>query len=142
VVNVKPNVAVRMGGQLHVYRNKMVQRGLDWVLDLIAGLEHPVPSHVAVGDGSQPVSLGDLALGNERARKLITSISRDEGAVVIEGFFSESEANFDWTEIGLFAGGSEEQDTGVLLARALVTEAKDVRRTATVTWEIGVANAV
>ncbi len=141
MITVKPNVTIRLDGHLHLYRNKMLKAGLDWVLDLVSGLPTSVPTHVAVGDGAQPISLGDVVLGNERARKAITSISRDEGAAVIEAFFSEAEANFPWSEIGLIAGGTDEPSSGVLLARALVTEAKDGKRTATVTWEIGLQNA-
>ena len=141
MIKVYPNVSVQMEEHLGKYKNMMVQGGLDWALDLMAGLTPSMISHVAVGADGTQVSIGDEQLRDERARKQVTTLERDSGAVIIEGFFTEQEANFPWREIGLFAGATDALGTGVLLARAVVTESKDSRRTATVTWELGLRNA-
>jgi hypothetical protein len=141
MLQVMPNVTIQTEDGIRKYKNKMTQKGLDWLLDLAAGLAPSGITHIAVGDGTAVVSLGDLQLGNELARKAVTAISRDTGTALAEVFFDKTEANFTWKEIGLFTGGTDVANSGTLIARALVNEAKDSRRTATIAWEIGLANA-
>jgi hypothetical protein len=140
MIQVKPNVTIKTEDGQHKYKNMMIQQGLEWLLDLVAGLVPTGLSHVAIGDGSRIVSLGDLQLENERVRKPITAVARDNGAAIAEVFFDKDEALFHWKEIGLYVGGSETPNSGKLVARALVEEMKDERRTATVSWEIGFQN--
>jgi hypothetical protein len=140
MIQVKPNVTIKTEDGQRKYKNMMIQQGLEWLLDLVAGLVPTGLSHVAIGDGSRIVSLGDLQLENERVRKPITAVARDNGAAIAEVFFDKDEALFHWKEIGLYVGGSETPNSGKLVARALVEEMKDERRTATVSWEIGFQN--
>jgi hypothetical protein len=140
MIQVKPNVTIKTEDGQRKYKNMMIQQGLEWLLDLVAGLVPTGLSHVAVGDGSRIVSLGDLQLENERVRKPITMVARDNGAAIAEVFFDKEEALFTWKEIGLFVGGADTPNSGKLVARALVEEMKDNRRTATVSWEIGFQN--
>jgi hypothetical protein len=140
MIQVKPNVTIKTEDGQRKYKNMMIQQGLEWLLDLVAGLVPTGLSHVAVGDGSRIVSLGDLQLENERVRKPITTVARDNGAAIAEVFFDKDEAIFHWKEIGLYVGGSDTANSGKLVARALVEEMKDERRTATVSWEIGFQN--
>jgi hypothetical protein len=139
-IQVMPNVTINKGDERRKYKNMMIQQGLDWLLDLAAGLAPSGLSHIAVGDGTRVVSLGDLQLENERARKPITAIAKDNGAAIAEVFFDKDEALFHWKEIGLYVGGTDTPNSGKLVARALVEEIKDNRRTATVSWEIGFQN--
>lgn len=138
---VVPNVFVKMGEEERAYKNNMVTSGLEWALDKLAGLPVGELSHIAVGDDGTQVSFGDLQLKNERARKPITAINRDLGVALAEVFFDKSEALFHWREIGLFAAGTDTANSGILVARAIVTEDKDSFRTATVSWELGLKNA-
>jgi hypothetical protein len=136
MIQVKPNVTI----DGRKYKNMMIQQGLEWLLDLAAGLSPAGLSHIAVGDGTRIVSLGDIHLENERARKPITTVVKDNGAAIAEVFFDKEEALFYWKEIGLYVGGTDTPNSGKLVARALVEEMKDNRRTATVSWEIGFQN--
>jgi hypothetical protein len=140
VIQVKPNVTIKSGIKETKYKNMMVQQGIDWLLDLVANLSAEKISHVAVGDGTRIVSMGDLHLENERARKPITTVLKDNGSAIAEVFFDKEEALFHWKEIGLFVGGTDLPSSGTLVARALVEEMKDNRRTATISWEIGFQN--
>lgn len=140
MLEVRPNVLIVMPNRANKYHNKMTQAGMDWLLDRAAGLTADTLTHIAVGIGTAPVSLGDLTLGNEQIRKPIATLTRDS-SLLAEVFFTETEANFNWTEIGLFAAATDTLGSGKLVARALVAEAKNDKRTATVSWEIGLQNA-
>ena len=103
-----------------------------WVLDLIAAASGV---YVSIGDGTTEPSQADTGLVSERFRKA-AAIYRDGEQVVVECQVTELEANFNWTEIGLFVGGSDTPGSGTLLVRALVDEPKDELRTVTVSFEI------
>lgn len=103
-----------------------------WILDLIAAASGV---YVAIGDGTAEPSQADTGLANERFRKA-ASIYRDGEQVVVECQVTETEANFNWKEIGLFVGGSATAGSGTLLSRALVDEPKDELRTVTVSFEV------
>lgn len=140
MIKVQPNVEIRNGESHSKYKNNMVQGGLNWLVNFVLSGSGSQVSHIVIGDSSNPVSLGDVALHNELARKPITSMENDNGTAYLEIYLSEAEANFHWREVGLIAGGSDELGTGTLIARCLVDEDKDSRRTATVSWSIGFAN--
>jgi hypothetical protein len=140
VIQVKPNVTIKTGNSESKYKNMMVQHGIDWLLDLVANLSTEKITHVAVGDGTRIVSMGDLQLENELARKPITTVLKDNGSAIAEVFFDKEEALFNWKEIGLFVDGTDLSNSGKMVARALVEEMKDNRRTATISWEIGFQN--
>lgn len=123
------------------YRNNITLGGLHWQIDRWLPIAPPGLTHIAVGDGTAPVEPGNTALVSERARKAIASQVRDGEMLLAEAFFDRQDANFGWKEAGLFAGGSDASGSGVLVARALIEEAKDELRTATVTWQWEVASA-
>lgn len=141
MLQVLPNVTVTSEDGARKYKNMMVQDGLNWMLDLVAGLAPGTIAYIAVGDDGTPTTLGDTQLRAEKARKTVTVVTRDSGAALAEVFFDKLEANFYWKELGLFVGGDHNPNTGKLIARAVTDEAKNDKRTATVTWEIGVKNA-
>ncbi len=138
------NVCILIDGSARWYKNLVTQTGLDWALSRLAKdppwLPEPI-THVAVGDDGRESSLGDDQLWNELARKPYSRRETDEGALIVEAFFDRDEANFVWREAGLIAGGTDDPGTGVLVARVVVDEYKDTRRTAVISWEIGVRNA-
>lgn len=132
---------VRVNQELRT-SNKMTQGGWYWLLDrLLNGVLPAHLTHIAVGDGTIAPQEGDVALVNELARKALTSQTRDDLTDLIETTFDKNEAIFTWKEVGLFAGGTDTIGTGTLIARALLTEAKDIYRTATVTWQLEVTES-
>lgn len=136
-----PNVRVRVGSKIVLAANIITQAGLDWLTDFVACLNPPVISRFAVGVGEDEPNLGDVKLGDEQFRKEFTNAWREPGLAVIETYFARNEANFHWRELGLIAGGTEEPDTGILVARVLVDVNKTEFDSTVVTWELGVSNA-
>lgn len=139
-VRAYQNVRIRLGGRARRYGNLVTQTGLDWILALINGEAPASLSHIAVGADSRETSLGDDRLWDERARKPISNQARDLGVILAEAFWDKAEDNFHWRETGLIAGGTETLNSGILVARVVIDEFKDSRRTATISWELGVVN--
>ena len=136
-----PNVRVRIGHKVFLAANIITQAGLDWLTDFAACLNPPTISRFAVGLGDAEPNLADVKLTNEQFRKEFTNTWREPGLAVIETYFARNEANFYWRELGLIVGGTEEPDTGILVARVLVDVNKTEFDSTVVTWELGVSNA-
>lgn len=114
----------------------IVQQGFDWMLGFMyMGGGAPV-TYLALGDNGTVATLNDAQLYNELVRKEIGNLYIDSGVLVGETFFDRNEANFHWREAALFAGGSMTPNSGVMIARAVIDESKDDKRTATVVWEL------
>ena len=111
--------------------------GEQWILKYLLGTPGSPVNYLAVGDNPPAPAKGDKKLAGEVARVPVTSIYQDGGTVVFETFVDKLQANFNWREAGLFAGGDASLDTGILVARANIDEDKDQMKTATVLWEIG-----
>lgn len=124
-----------MGGRSLVMRNNIVLGGQHWLIDRMLPGGPANLTHIAVGDGNVIIQPGDTALTNERARKPLTLQARDGEMLLAEAFFDRPDANFNWREVGLFAGGTSTVGSGILVARALLSESKDDLRTATITWQ-------
>ncbi len=135
------NVRVRIGNREYRFSNIVTTAGLNWIMDFMARRSVPAIEYFAVGTGTAPPALGDTRLGVEQFRKEFTNIWREPGLVVVETYFAMNEANFNWTEIGLVAGGSDDKDTGILIARVSADVNKTEYDSAVVTWELGVSNA-
>jgi hypothetical protein len=119
--------------------------GRDWLLLCLAATPNSPYSgspitYMAIGDSPTVLSEADKTLVHEVFRKEITERYTDDGVFVFEMYVDKDEANFNWREAGLFAGGSLSPDTGTLIARALVEENKDDMKTATLVWELAFAN--
>ena len=94
--------------------------------------EDPAPTcsiidvqYIATGDDDTAVTVGDVALGNERFRKIYTQKSRSGNAFTAIAVLAADESNFTIKEVGIFAGGSATADSGTLLSRALVNVEKN-----------------
>lgn len=114
----------------------VVNSGMDWLLGLLrVGSGSPL-AFLGIGDSPNILSPDQTQLTNEMSRKAIDNIYRDSGAIVCETSFDYAESNFAWRELGLFAGGNGSPNTGIMVARGLVSEMKDERRTAMVIWQL------
>lgn len=96
------------------------------ILDLLNGngvnVDHLNISHIGLGDGTQPANENDVKLQFERFRKVIISKSRTGDAIESLIVLEENEANdFIINEIGVFADGDDLVNTGVLIARIVLS---------------------
>lgn len=123
------------------YENLFLQSGLNILFNALqgstTGIEGNGYSYFVIGTGTDEVKKEDMTLSNETFRKGISSIYVYPNKIVIDSFIDTNEANFNWTEIGLVAGGTlEGKDSGVLLNRALVKEEKNNGKSKTITWSL------
>lgn len=80
-------------------------------------------SHIAFGNGGTPATETDIILQSEQFRKPILAKSRKSDSVDSLVILDIDEANdFPITEIGLFSKGTNDPNTGVLIARKVFTE--------------------
>ena len=90
--------------------------------DALADIE---ASYFAFGTGTTAVTEGDTTLTTEVFRKIPTSKSWTGKVFTAIVQLALAEANYSLTEVGLFAGGSINADSGTLLSHALKTITKN-----------------
>jgi len=129
------NVTVIRPKRVETYKNRVLLGGVSYVADLLLGEDNTIIDYVAVGDDPSPNTLNISKLGNEVFRKPPTTSYRDGDKPIWETFFTQNEANFQWRELGLFAGGNLDKDSGRLVARVVVDETKNDNITITLLWE-------
>lgn len=129
------NVTIIRPDRVNKYKNRVLRGGINYLAELLLGQEETVIDYVAVGDDPSPNTLGTEKLGNELFRKPPTTAYLDGDKPVWETFFTQDEANFRWRELGLFAGGNLDKDSGRLVARVVVDETKNDNITITLLWE-------
>jgi len=125
--------------------NMIMDAGLNMMRDLLSGaITDGEIKYVALGDGSAPTAAGQVALQNERFRKIVTAQSNDTqpGKLFTDLFVADFEANnFECQEIGWFAGAGSTttSGSGIMVARVLYHRQKTnleswtIRRTDTIT---------
>ena len=124
------------------YKNRVLNAGLDWLIKYIIGvIESKKINYIAIGDDDSQTFPDATKLGNERFRKEFTDVRQDGKIAVFNTFFTKDEANFHWREAGLFLGGTEEKDSGILIARVRINEEKTDTKTMSIVWEFGISNA-
>jgi hypothetical protein len=97
-------------------KNLITGSGLNWFASLfIAETTNDVPFYIALGTGTAAATSSDVKLGAEGFRKLIASKSRQNNMVRLRMFLLQSEANGDWTEMGVFAAGTTNADSGTMI---------------------------
>ena len=134
------NVQIIKNGQVNQYKNRVLQDGLLYLAEFILGdIGDPI-THIGVGDDDTPNRLMTENLGNERFRKEFTTSYMNNTHPVFETFFTEQEANFNWKELGLFAGGTSTLGSGRLIARVVVDEVKNDNVTISTNWEFRITN--
>lgn len=127
-------------GRRKKYRNRVLANGILYLADYILGDVGDPITYIGVGDDPEPNVAGTDSMGNEIYRKAFTTKYRDGTRPVFETFFTREEANFHWREIGLFAGGTSDPGTGLLIARVVVDEVKNDNITISHLWEFRIAN--
>jgi hypothetical protein len=106
-------------------KNLITGSGLNWFASLfINETTNDVPFYIALGTGTAAAVSTDTKLGAEGFRKLIASKSRQNNMVRLRMFLLQSEANQDWGEFGVYAAGTENLESGVLINRLVAPISK------------------
>ena len=131
-------VRVYKGGRLletHRTSNMVVDTGLEYIAELLAGLTAVYPNYVGVGTNGDTPLPTDTALREELGRVEASERSR-EGATAIwlAWFGADSTFNGEWRETGLYTSSTG----GTLIARAVFPSPiqKDESKTVSVEWRI------
>lgn len=99
-------------------KNLITQTGLDFFASLLINEQtNDVPFYITLGNGTKVAEVSDDKLQNEMYRKIVTSKTRQSNMVRFRFFFSTNEANGDWQEYAVFAAGTENKDSGIMLNR-------------------------
>lgn len=109
-------------GTSRTEKNLITQSGLNTLAALFIG-EIPQDSsiYLALGTGTAAAVAGDVALGAENFRKILTSKTRNINEARLRFYLMSSEAIGNWSEAGLFIAGTTETGSGQLLNRILPT---------------------
>ncbi len=148
VVKVEVNEATGWAGRVRIIVRRSGRAGIETVIeeepveldnlitdagrDLIAAALRdasvlPEITYVALGDGAVAPVVGDVLLGNETFRKLMTSqVGGTTGVTISTVYIAPGENNQQIEEIGWFAGtATGAADSGTLVARVLYARLKD-----------------
>jgi len=99
--------------------------GLNALRDGNAGTQSSEVYYIALGDNDTAPDVSDTRLRSERFRKRITTKAVGTTGIITEQIYIEpTEATgFTSKEVGIFIGGSSAANSGVLLARGLLSPA-------------------
>ena len=125
---------------VNTYKNRVLRDGIRYLAEYLLGNPGEDITHIGVGDDPSPNNIQTNSLGNERFRKPFTTRYMNGDYPTYETFFTRDEANFNWREIGLYAGGTDELNTGRLIARVIVNENKNDNVTISLLWEFRITN--
>ena len=121
----RPRVTIwsSRAGVLVVTGNLITDAGRDLLADLLAGeagVETAGITHVALGTGDAEPSGDDEQLEDERYRREVERVRDSTGRVTTSTVVPDLDAtDFTIREVGWFAGGTSDADSGLLIARVL-----------------------
>jgi len=102
--------------------NLITQSGLNSLASLFIGeLAQSSAIYLALGTGETAAASGDKKLEAEGYRKILTSKTRELNEVRLRFFLTTTEANGEWSEMGVFLAGTDIKDSGTMLNRILPT---------------------
>jgi len=81
-------------------------------------------NYMSWGDDDTAPTVNDTKLGNEKFRKHVTDLDRDNLQLVATTYLGAQEMVGQIEEIGWWAGGTSAKDSGTLVARALYKHSK------------------
>lgn len=126
--------------------NLVTTAGLEAITDHLAN-NSPTPStlkinDVALGTGTTAPALGDTTLETEVYRNNVASSTNAGAIAYVTGFFSATEDDDTYREVGLFIAGegTGNPDTGTLFSRAAINITKSNTETLTIDYTITFAN--
>jgi len=105
--------------------NIITQSGLNFIASLLINqYTNDIPFYLAMGKGTSIAQRSDTQLEDEQFRKIIASQNRQGSMIRLRFFMMQNEANGDWEEYGIFAAGTENEDSGELLNRLVAPISK------------------
>lgn len=109
-------------GTRRIEKNIITQSGLESLAALFIGeLPQSSAMYLALGTGETAAANGDKKLEAEGYRKILTSRTRELSEVRLRFFLTTSEANSEWSEMGVLLAGTEIKYSGQMLNRILPT---------------------
>jgi hypothetical protein len=103
-------------------KNLIVQTGLNFAAGFFTGDSLPTtPLYLGIGIGTTAIASTDTKLANESLRKIVSAKSRQSNMLRIRTYFLATEANGNWSEFGMYYGGSTVLNSGTLFNRILPT---------------------
>lgn len=131
--------------KIEVIENIVPTVGLTAVIDHLTN-SSPSPSTLkinygALGTGTTTPALGDTTLETEVYRNTVASATKSNAIGYISLFFSATETNGTYREVGLFINGTGSADTGTLFSHAAINITKSSVQTLTIDFTITLANA-
>jgi hypothetical protein len=117
--------------------NLITQGGRSLIAAWMSGGVEAAPSHIALGSGSTPPQVSDVALESEVYRQVITDRQNVTVQVIYKLFISTGSANGQTIrEVGLFNAPA----AGFMFARAVLSQpiVKSTAITLTVAWTIDI----
>ena len=103
-------------------KNLITQSGLEALAALFTGeIPQTAAMYLAMGTGATDAASGDKKLQTEGFRKILTSKTRELNEVRLRFFLLTSEANGEWTELGVMLAATGVTNSGWNLNRILPT---------------------
>ena len=108
--------------------NLLTNECLDREVQIFAGVTPDVQiKYVALGDNNTAPAATDTILYNEQFRTpFVSQTKTDTGELTTDFYVTDVEANFEFEEMGIFAGAaaSATENSGILLSRVLYNYTK------------------
>ena len=124
------------------YSNLVPTAGLEAISDHLAN-NSPTPStlkinNVALGTGTTAPAAGDTTLETEVYRNNVASSTNSGAIAYVSGFFSATEDDDTYREVGLFINGdgTGNPDTGTLFSRSAINITKSNTETLTIDYTL------
>jgi hypothetical protein len=118
-----------------VYNNRIVDSGVNYIVEMMLGNSQPVFSHIGIGTNSTPAVKTDITLQNEILRLPLTEINNSTNVVVYNLALGPNEPNTELvlSEVGLFNANT----AGTMFARVgFPPIVKTVNDSLTISWII------
>lgn len=98
-----------------------------------------VVTHIALGSSATAPANADTQLGTEVYRNTVASKTYANNIAYLTGFFSATETNGTYREVGVFLAGTGTANSGTLFSHAAINVTKSASETLTVDWTITIS---
>lgn len=111
------------------YKNVITNTGLNVIAGFFVGaIPQDSPMHLALGAGADEASSEDDTLIAEGYRRIVSTKRHQGGVIYLRFSLLSGHAIGEWSELGVFVGGTDMPDSGQLINR--MTPLGGIRKTA------------